>query len=101
MVVLFTKTGDHVTGARRWVQFWVQGIWQARGTSRQRRPGSGRTYRETWDSGVVNAAVVSTRVAPETRGVDEVSLETKEKKGKRRALARVLEVAEVVRPDEA
>lgn len=32
---------------------------------------------------MVNAAVVSTRVAPETRGVDEVSLETKEKKGSR------------------
>ena len=61
----------------------MHGVWQARRTSRQRRPGSGRTYIEPWDWGAVNVALVSTQVAPETRGVGEVSLETEEKKGSR------------------
>lgn len=78
----FTKIGDQVTGASRWFGFGCTEF-RTRGTSRQRRPGSGRTCIETWDSGVVNVALVSTRVAPETRRVDEVSLETKEKKGSR------------------
>lgn len=82
----------------------MNGVWQACGTSRQRRPGSDRTYIEIWNSGTVNLAVVSIHMATETREVDEVSLETKEKKkrvSRRRALAMASEAAEVVRQEEA